>query len=119
MCELIGMYMLSLIASKLYDEVGLYHDNGLAVCKAIHEAEQKTIVHPPTEQPPPALLKHIPLNIDKRLTDILPSREIFEESIPPYQQALKESGYDHKLTYNPEPTPRNKREKGTLHGTIQ
>ena len=33
-CELIGTYMLSLIASKFKDEVGLYRDDGLAVCKA-------------------------------------------------------------------------------------
>ena len=54
---------------------------------------------------PPALLKNIPLNINKRLTNISSSKEVFDESIAPYQQALKESGYDHKLTYNPEPTP--------------
>ena len=39
------------------------------------------------------------------------SKEVFDESIAPYQQAPKESGYDHKLTYNPEPTPRNKRKR--------
>ena len=32
-CELIGTYMISLIASKFKDEVGLYRDGGLAVCK--------------------------------------------------------------------------------------
>ena len=58
---------------------------------------------------PPALLKNIPLNINKRLTNISSSKEVFDESIAPYQQAFNESGYDHKLTYNLEPTPRNKR----------
>ncbi|KAL9988996.1 hypothetical protein ACROYT_G003499 [Oculina patagonica] len=52
---------------------------------------------------PPTLLKNIPLNINKRLTNISSSKEVFDESIGPYQQALKESGYDHKLTYNPPP----------------
>ena len=33
-CELIGVYMLSLIAPKFKDEVGLYRDDGIAVCKA-------------------------------------------------------------------------------------
>ena len=33
-CKLMGIYMLSLIAFKFKDEVGLYHDNGLAVCNA-------------------------------------------------------------------------------------
>ena len=158
-CELIGIYMLSLIASKFKDEVGLYRDDGLAVCKATPKEIEKTkkevcnvfkskglkitidankkIVHfldvtfdltdgsyKPYMKPnnklsyvhqqsnhPPALLKNIPLNINKRLTNISSSKEVFDESIAPYQQALKESGYDHKLTYNPEPTPRTKRKR--------
>ena len=151
-CELIGIYMLSLTASKFKDEVGLYRDDGLAVCKATPKEIEKTkkevcnvfkskglkitidankkIVHfrdvtfdltdgsyKPYMKPnnklsyihqqsnhPPVLLKNIPLNINKRLTNISSSKEVFDESIAPYQQALKESGYDHKLTYNPEPT---------------
>ena len=158
-CELIGIYMLSLIASKFKDEVGLYRDDGLAVCKATPKEIEKTkkevcnvfkskglkitidankkIIHfldvtfdltdgsyKPYMKPnnklsyvhqqsnhPPALLKNIPLNINKRLTNISSSKEVFDESIAPYQQALKESGYDHKLTYNPEPTPRTKRKR--------
>lgn len=158
-CELIGTYMLSLIASKFKDEVGLYRDDGLAVCKATPKEIEKTkkevsnvfksnglkitidankkIVHfldvtfdltngsyKPYMKPnnklsyvhrqsnhPPALLKNIPLNINKRLTNISSSKEVFDESIAPYQQALKESGYDHKLTYNPDPAPRNKRKR--------
>ena len=34
-CELIGKYMLSLITAKFKDQVGLYRDDGLAVCKAM------------------------------------------------------------------------------------
>ena len=33
-CELIGTYMLSVAAPKFKDEVGLYHDDGIAVSKA-------------------------------------------------------------------------------------
>ena len=60
---------------------------------------------------PPALLKNIPRNIRKRLTSISSSKEVFDESIAPYQKALTESGYDHKLTYNPlqEKALKNKR----------
>ena len=60
---------------------------------------------------PPALLKNIPLNINKRLTNISSSKEVFDESIAPYQQALRERGYDHNLTYNPEPTLKSKRKR--------
>ena len=48
----------------------------------------------------PALLKNIPLNINKGLTSISSSKEVFDESIAPYQKAQTESGYDHKFTYN-------------------
>lgn len=41
-CELIGAYMLSLIAPKFKDEVGLYHDDSLAVCKAPPKEIEKT-----------------------------------------------------------------------------
>ena len=160
-CELIGSYMLSLIASKFKFEVGLYRDDGLAICKATPKKIEKTkqkvsqvfksnglkitidankkivnfldvtfnltngsykpyikpndklsYVHQQSNHPP-ALLKNIPLNINKRLTTISSSKETFDESIGPYQKALKESGYDHKLTYNPsqERTPKNKRKR--------
>ena len=62
---------------------------------------------------PPAVLKNIPLNINKRLTAISSSKEIFDESIAPYQKALTESGYNYKLTYNPpqEQARKNKRKR--------
>ena len=43
MCELIGAYMLSLIASKFKNEVSLYPVDGLAICKATRtKIEKKT-----------------------------------------------------------------------------
>ena len=41
-CELIGVYMLSLITTKFRDEVGIYRDDGLAVCKAMPREIEKT-----------------------------------------------------------------------------
>ena len=41
-CELIGAYMLSLIAPKFKNEVGLYHDDGLLICKATLKEIEKT-----------------------------------------------------------------------------
>ena len=40
-CELIGAYMLSLIAPKFKNEVGLYRDDGLAICKATPKEIEK------------------------------------------------------------------------------
>ena len=160
-CKLIGVYRLSLIAPKFKNEIGLYHDDGLAICKATLKEIEKTkqevcqvfksnglkitieankkvvnfldvtfnltngcykpfmkpnnklsYVHQQSNHPP-ALLKNIPLNINKRLTSISSSKEVFDESIAPYQKALTESGYDHKLTQNPpqEKALKNKRKR--------
>ena len=62
---------------------------------------------------PLALLKNIPLNINKRLTSISSSKEVFDEAIAPYQKALTESGYDHKLTYNPPTRESSEKQKKT------
>ena len=51
---------------------------------------------------PPALLKNIPGNINKRLTEISSNEQVFNEAIPPYQQALEKSGYDFKLKFVPQ-----------------
>ena len=48
-----------------------------------------------------SLPKKVPFNINKRLTSISSSKGVFDEFIAPYQKALTESGYDHKLTHNP------------------
>ena len=151
-CELIATYMLSLITAKFKNQVGLYRDDGLAVCRATPreiektkqevsnvfksnclkitiEANKKTInfldvtfdltseTYKPFMKPnnkllyvhrqsnhPPALLKNIPENINKRITSISSNPKVFDEAIPPYQRALDESGYNYKLTYNTQPT---------------
>jgi len=57
---------------------------------------------------PPSLLKNVPLNINKRLTSISSNQDVFNETIKPYQEALNESGYDHKLTFNPQADKKTK-----------
>jgi len=41
-CELVGIYMLSLITPKFKGQVGLYRDDGLAVCNATAKKIEKT-----------------------------------------------------------------------------
>ena len=48
---------------------------------------------------PPCVLKNIPLAVQKRLSKNSSTKEIFEAAIPPYQEALKVSGYSHKLEF--------------------
>merc|ERR1711954_481596 len=48
---------------------------------------------------PPGVLKNIPVSINKRLSDLSTSEEIFKDSVKEYQKALDASGYKHMLEY--------------------
>eukprot|EP00794_Sanderia_malayensis_P012498 gene12498-13784_t len=50
---------------------------------------------------PPNIIKQVPKTIEKRLSDHSSSEKIFKEAAPAYEKALKESGYDGNLKYNP------------------
>ena len=65
---------------------------------------------------PPTLLKNIPTNINKRLSNIASNKDVFNETIKPYQQAINESGYDNKLTFQPT-TENNRKQKRTRNIT--
>lgn len=57
---------------------------------------------------PPSILRSVPEAINRRLSKISSDRQSFESAIPPYQEALKSSGYEYKLHYDPQP-PKPKR----------
>ena len=52
----------------------------------------------------------IPDGINKRLSNISSDRRSFDSAAPPYQEALRKSGFDYNLSYNPQ-TPKPKRDK--------
>lgn len=56
-------------------------------------------------------LKHIPQTIEKRLNTISSSREKFQNAKPEYERALKDSGYQEKLTWTEEGANRARRRK--------
>ena len=49
---------------------------------------------------PPNIIKQIPLSIEKRLSSISSSKDIFDEAAQHYQESLAKCGYEHKLQYN-------------------
>ena len=49
---------------------------------------------------PPSILKNIPPSVNKRLSSISSSKELFDAAAPSYQQALNEAGYNHNLEYD-------------------
>ena len=59
---------------------------------------------------PPSVLRGLPDAINKRLSNISSDRRSFDSAAPPYQEALKKSGFDYNLKYNPQP-PKPKRHR--------
>ena len=59
---------------------------------------------------PPSILRNIPLAINKRLSSISSSKEIFDQAAPLYQTELNRGGYTHKLEYQ-KPTEETKRKR--------
>ena len=53
---------------------------------------------------PPGILKNIPKSVNNRLSKISANQEVFIQACTPFQEALKKSGYDYKLNFNP-PVP--------------
>ena len=61
---------------------------------------------------PRKVLENIPLAVNDRLNRISANKAAFDRAIPPYQQALRDSGYHHTLTYTPpEDHPQQERPK--------
>ena len=76
--------------------------------------------HKPNETPmyinvnsnhPPNIIKQIPETINKRINEISSSKDIFEKSAPFYDDALKASGYNQKLTFNERNTGKRSRNR--------
>ena len=67
---------------------------------------------------PPCILRNIPSSVNKRLSELSASEEIFKNAVPQYQEALDNCGYSHKLVYSP---PKKKNIEGVeeerLYGT--
>ena len=155
LCELIGIFMLSLIGNKYNpNNIGLYRDDGLAVFKNTSGPQSEKIKktfqkmfknkgldiiincnmkivnyldvtlnlndgsYRPYKKPndetnyihvnsdhPPSILKQLPVSIEKRLSSLSSSKEIFEETAPYYEQYLSNCGYKEKLNYRVSTSP--------------
>ena len=51
---------------------------------------------------PPTILKNIPASINKRLSTISSDEKMFRTAAPIYQEAIKKSGYNYILKYDPQ-----------------
>lgn len=99
-CELVGVYTLSLIVAKLKDRVGLYHDDGLAVCRATPKELEET------KQEVSEIFKSNGLNItieaDKTIINFLDVIfDLTSESYKPYMKPNNKLLYVHRQSNHP------------------
>jgi hypothetical protein len=57
---------------------------------------------------PPNILKNLPSNVNKRLSEISSDEAAFKRAAPLYQEALNKSGYKHLLKFTPNPPNKGK-----------
>ena len=76
------------------------------------EGEDTNYIHRDSDHPP-NIIKQLPISIEKRLSNLSSSKEIFDQSKVYYQEALAKSGHTHVLEYNPDTisTPKNRQRK--------
>ena len=60
---------------------------------------------------PPTVLKQIPKGIAKRLSTISSNEEVFKSAASDYEKALRDSGFEEKLTYIPADTAEQQADK--------
>ena len=58
---------------------------------------------------PQGILRNIPHSVNRRLSAISANEEVFKAAIPPYQEALKQSGYSFELKFDPQVQTRTER----------
>ena len=58
---------------------------------------------------PQSILKRLPKSIEKRISETSSNKSIFDESIKPYKDALKEGGFSEALKYFAPTTTKTKK----------
>ena len=96
------------IATKLSLEDRIYKTQRK---QAMKPNDCPTYIHKSSNHPP-TIIKNIPESVNKRLCDISANEEVFNGAIPPYQAALKKSGYDYRMKYIPPTSSSKKRSRG-------
>ena len=57
---------------------------------------------------PPTIIKQLPKMIEQRISSLSSNMEIFDDEIGPYENALKNSGYQYKMKYIPTNTTKKR-----------
>ena len=76
--------------------------------------DETSYIHVDSDHPP-NIIKQVPIAIERRLSELSSSEQIFNEAKGHYQEALEKSGHQHVLRYNPpRRTERRKRRRNII-----
>ena len=93
---------------KTVDFLDVTFDLDNNTCKPFRKENNKPIYINKHSNHPPSILKQLPKSIEKRISETM-NKNIFDESIKPYKDALKESDFSEALNYIARTT--NKKQK--------
>jgi hypothetical protein len=92
---------------KVVDFLDITLDLGTELYKPFNKPNSTPLYINKQSNHPPSILKNIPVAVNRRLSVISANADVFNEAAPLYQNALKDSGYEHKLEYKPVPDNNN------------
>ena len=88
-----------------------YHPLNDGSFRRFHKPDNETnYIHVESDHPP-NIIKQLPISVEKRISDLSSSEEIFMQSKQFYQDALVKSGYTYEIKCNPSVSPVNHRRK--------
>merc|ERR1712240_602572 len=95
-----GLKVIIETSSKVIDYLDIELDLIRGVVKPYHKPNNITkYVHKDSNHPP-HVIKNLLISVQKRISSISSNKEIFEQNITRYQEAIDEAGYNVKLEYN-------------------
>ena len=123
MCEIFAKHNLKTTATANLMKVD-FLDVTLALDDGTFKAFNKPnnipqYVHRHSNQPP-SVIRNIPPSINKRLSTISSDEKMFQTAVPLFQEAIKKSGYDFTLKFDPSASnkPTTKKKNRTRKGHI-
>ena len=72
--------------------------------------DETNYIHAESDHPP-NIIKQLSISVEKIISDLSSSEEIFVQSKQYYQDALMKSGHTYELKYNPSETSENRRRR--------
>ena len=102
MCKIFGNYGLIItidVNHKIVNFLDVTFDLESGLFKPFMKPNDNPLYVNNKSNHPPAITKNLPESVNRRLSSLSANEGVFRDAIPPYQQALKDSGYDFELKF--------------------